>query len=332
MPSMRTVVAGVSHWHAKRHMEGFRAGGAEIVGVEDAEPAIAAAVAAEQGCRAYQSVEQMLDEGRPEFALVLGEPTRMLLAARAVVERRVPFMAEKPIALRSADVFAVADAVERAGLFAAVAFVNRGLSLWRVQREMAADGRMGNISHLATRGINGPPRRYADWNSGWMLDPARAGGGALHNLGIHGFDGFLHLTGADPDAVDVLGVTLSSRAHGEPIEDYGVALLRAPDGTVGTIEAGYTYPVLASGMTRGGDGLWRIASAAAYLVDADGTLTVTFPDGREETQPSRASYEAFCLDVLDRVRSGRPPAATVRDCARAVRLIERVYASARAGG
>jgi hypothetical protein len=38
-----------------------------------------------------------------------------------------------------------------------------------------------------------------------------------------------------------------------------------------------------------------------------------------------ALIEAFCLDVMERLRSGREPAATVRDCARALRLIERVY-------
>src|SRR5207244_11713979 len=100
---------------------------------------------------------------------------------------------------------------------------------------------------------------------------------------------------------------------------YGVARLRARDGVIGTIEAGYTYPVLASGMTRGGDNAWRIAGERAYLVAADGELTITWPDGREERRPSAASYDDFCRDAVARLRDGRPPLATPRDCARAVR-------------
>jgi predicted dehydrogenase len=324
---MRTVVTGVSHWHAARYLAGFRKAGAAIVGVEDADPALARRVADDLGCRAYPSVESMLEGAGAELAIVLGEPARMAPAARAALERGLPIVAEKPLGLTAADVGAVAELAERTGAFAAVALVNRMRAIWAVLADLGPAA--GPLSHLAVRIINGPPERYRTWNSGWMLDPARSGGGALHNLGIHGVDAFLALTGADPEAVRIDGVTLSTRAHREPIEDYGLALLRAPDGLVGVVEAGYVYPSLASGMTRGGDSAVRVAAAAAYLVEADGVLTVTHPDGREETRPSEASYEEFCLDTVARLRDGRPPLATPRDCARAVRLLERVYAAAR---
>jgi predicted dehydrogenase len=239
MRCVRMVVAGCSHWHTARYVAGFAAAGASFVGFEDADLALAERMATDHGARAYADVGAMLDAERPELGLVLGEPGRMILAARPMVERGIPFVAEKPLGLTSAAVFALADAVERAGLHAGVAFVNRRAALWVAQRELRDDGRLGELSHLAVRQINGPPRRYADWHSGWMLDPSRnGGGGALHNLGIHGVDAFLWLTGAEPEAVRIDGVTLSRRAHGEAIEDYGVALLAGPDGTRATIEAG----------------------------------------------------------------------------------------------
>jgi predicted dehydrogenase len=37
--------------------------------------------------------------------------------------------------------------------------------------------------------------RYLAWDSPWMLDPARSRGGCLRNLGPHGLDVFLWLTG-----------------------------------------------------------------------------------------------------------------------------------------
>jgi predicted dehydrogenase len=84
-------------------------------------------------------------------------------------------------------------------------------------------------------------------------------------------------------------------------------------------------------MTRGGDGAWRIAGSRAYLEDRGGTLRITYPDGTEERRRSDASYEGFCADALARLREGREPLATVRDCARAARLLERIYAAAPPG-
>src|SRR5207244_3336493 len=156
---------------------------------------------------AYADVEAMLDDASPELAIVLGEPARMTSAARAVLARRLPMVAEKPLGLTAADVTSIAELAERAGAFAAVAFVNRMRAIWT---ELASLGSTaGPLSHLSVRIINGPPARYRQWDSGWMLDPARSGGGALHNLGIHGVDAFLALSGAEPEAVRIDGVALS---------------------------------------------------------------------------------------------------------------------------
>ncbi len=61
---MRTALTGVSHWHAARYVEGFRAGGAEIVAVEDADRAVADAFAASSGARAYADVAVRYFAGR----------------------------------------------------------------------------------------------------------------------------------------------------------------------------------------------------------------------------------------------------------------------------
>ena len=67
----------------------------------------------------------------------------------------------------------------------------------RRARELLAAGRFGPLSHIYVR-INRPgPARYPAWDCAWMLDPAEAGGGCLRNLGPHGLDMFLHLTGEE---------------------------------------------------------------------------------------------------------------------------------------
>ncbi len=58
-----------------------------------------------------------------------------------------------------------------------------------------------------------------------MLDPTEAGGGCLRNLGPHGLDMFLHLTGEE---AQVTGAQLSRRAHERPVEDYASVMLDLP--------------------------------------------------------------------------------------------------------
>ena len=60
-----------------------------------------------------------------------------------------------------------------------------------------------------------------------MLDPAEAGGGCLRNLGPHGLDMFLYLTGEE---AQVTGAQLSRRAHERPVEDYASVMLRSASG------------------------------------------------------------------------------------------------------
>src|SRR5207237_9366690 len=94
-------------------------------------------------------------------------------------------------------------------------------------RMLLSAGRFGPLSHIYVR-INRPaPARYQAWDCPWMLDPAESGGGCLRNLGSHGFDMFLHLTG---EPAQVTAAQLSRRAHECPVEDYASVLLRSAPG------------------------------------------------------------------------------------------------------
>jgi predicted dehydrogenase len=183
---------------------------------------------------------------------------------------------------------------------------------------MLADGLFGPLSHLYFR-VNRPTSgRYPAWDSPWMLDPAQAGGGCLRNLGSHGLDLFLHLTGED---ARVTGAQLSRRALGQPVEDYASVLLRSASGVLGTIEVGNTVPRDTT------DGEWKIAGRDAILRLVDGTMRLVTADG-EESMPA-VPAEPLSLtglrDALGRWRRGEPPATSVRDSLAVARLIDQAY-------
>ena len=151
-----------------------------------------------------------------------------------------------------------------------------------------------------------------------MLDPAEAGGGCLRNLGSHGLDMFLHLTGEE---AQVTGAQLSRRAHEQAVEDYASVMLRSASGILGTVEVGNGFP------RDGTDGEWKIAGRDAILTMKDGIMKLATAKG-DEILPGAdvaAPYFIAVRDALDHWQRGAPPPISVHDWARAVRLIDQAY-------
>jgi predicted dehydrogenase len=151
-----------------------------------------------------------------------------------------------------------------------------------------------------------------------MLDPAEAGGGCLRNLGPHGLDMFLHLTGEE---AQVTGAQLSRRAHERPVEDYASVMLRSASGILGTVEVGNGFP------RDGTDGEWKIAGRDAILTMKDGIMKLATAEGDETLPGANVTVPAFTAlrDALDHWRRGAVPPISVHDCARVVRLIDQAY-------
>jgi len=238
--------------------------------------------------------------------------------AHDLLDQGYPFLMEKPMGISAGEVQDVADKAARLNAFVAVPLSQRYQPFATRARELLAEGRFGPLSHIYIR-INRPgPARYARWDCPWMLDPAEAGGGCLRNLGPHGFDMFLFLTG---EGAEVTGAQISRRAHGQRVEDYASVLLRSTSGILGTIEVGNGFP------RDGTDGEWKIAGRDGILALKDGVLRLDTASG-EETTPSTdlvAPYFTAVRDALDHWKRGAPPPASVHDCARAVRLIDQAY-------
>lgn len=157
-----------------------------------------------------------------------------------------------------------------------------------------------------------------------MLDPAEAGGGCLRNLGPHGLDMFLDLTG---EAAQVTGAQMSTRLHGGRVEDYACVTVRSTSGVLGLIEVGNGFP------RDGADAEWKIAGRDAILTVKDGTLTLATAEGDVREPATDTTPLAFTAvrDALDHWRRGEEPPISVHDCARAMHLVDQAYERAAEG-
>jgi predicted dehydrogenase len=140
----------------------------------------------------------------------------------------------------------------------------------------------------------------------------------LRNIGLHGIDLFLHLTGED---VSVTGAQVSSRALGKPVEDYAAAILRTANGVIGSIEVGNVFP------GQGADGEWKLAGRDALLVQQGGSVRCMTVAGEQEVAepPAEPLATIAVKDILARWQKGESPATGPEDCWRAMRVVDEAY-------
>ena len=321
--TIRIAAIEVSHWHAVfdaaylRHLIAMP--DVELIAIQDSDARVAAKRAAEVGnVPTYTDYRKMLSVTRPDFVIALGRHREMAGIAHDLLDQGYPFLMEKPMGINAREVESVAAKATRLGAFVAVPLAQRYSPFAKRARELLANDRFGPLSHIYVR-INRPaPPRYQAWDCSWMLDPLESGGGCLRNLGSHGIDMFLHLTG---EPAQVTGAQLSRRAHKYPVEDYASVLLRSASGILGTVEVGNGFP------RDGTDGEWKIAGRDAILTMKDGVMKLATADG-DQTFPGTdvvAPYFVAVRDALDHWQRRVPPPITVHDCARAVSLIDQAY-------
>ncbi len=148
----------------------------------------------------------------------------MATIAHHLLDEGYPFLMEKPMGVSAAEVRSVAEKAAATNAFVAVPLGQRYHPVGGACQAAARGRAVRPLSHIYFR-LNRPTSaRYSAWDAPWMLDPAEAGGGCLRNLGPHGLDLFLFLTGED---AQVTGAQLSWRARGQRVEDYASVLLRS---------------------------------------------------------------------------------------------------------
>ena len=328
----RVAVAEVSHWHSvydASYLTILRDLGCDIVGVSDRSAGIAEDRARRFGSIAFTNYREMVEATKPEFVIALGRHCDMPAIFRFLVGAGVPFVMEKPWGTDADTVAGLAQLAAEKGAWVSVPFMTR-YSFWAVTvKRMIEAGEFGKISHIFFRGIRPTMRRYVEWDSPWMADKSLAGGGALLNLGGHGFDTVRFVTGEEPQVVSAV---VSSQVHGGEVEDYALATLRTPSGILFHNEVGYTVPSWPANQT---DGEQKVAGEKLLLRQAAGGLQLTGPS-RDEFIPQPAGWQAgyprAIREALEAYGRGDPPPIPASECAQAVRLIFASYRAAANAG
>lgn len=324
------AVVGLGYYATQQIMPQFRnCRHSRLVALVSGTPAKLAKYGAEYGIPAthlydYKSFDRIGDNPDIDIVYVV-LPNNMhaeytIRAARAGKH----VMCEKPMAVSAAECEAMIAACRQAGRKLMIGYRSRFEPHNRLAIELARKGEVGPTRVIiAQHGFNAQPNQ-------WRLDRAMSGGGSLMDIGIYSLNAARYLTGEEPVTVTAVEATDRRDSRFATVEDRINFQLTFPSGIIAECVSSYTsnhngYRIV------GTDGHIDLEPATSYAGQRM-TITQSGKTVRREVPAGPINQFAGQLDHLSEcVLNGTDPIVGGEEGLRDLRIMEAIYASARAG-
>jgi predicted dehydrogenase len=174
----------------------------------------------------HHAASDLLDEVKPDAAVIATPNQTHREMALACIERRIPVIVEKPIAGTLDDAMAIVQASERTGVPVLVGHHRRYNSIVRFARAFIGEGLLGRLTNVSVLYTFYKPSEYFD--VAWRRRPD--GGPVLINL-IHEIDFIRHVCGE----IESVQAFTSNGVRGFEVEDAAAVILRLASGALVTL-------------------------------------------------------------------------------------------------
>ena len=299
-------------WIQEFHARAIVACGHEVAVVANHREETARAFAERHGIPAVTTDWRAVAADPSIDAVVIGTPNALHAPqAIAALETGKHVLVEKPMAVSVAECGAMIAEADDSGASLMVAHCWRFHPDVLAMRERIVSGELGEVVKTRGYGVHA-----GDGPSGWFVDRALAGGGALADMGVHAIDTARFLLG-DPSPARVCAA-IGTRYGDYDVDDDGILLISWTQGTNSVVESGWWQP-------------HKEGLEAETEVYGTGGYARIFP--REEpsedyehcTQPM---YTAQMREFLGAIEEGRKPRPSGEDGRAVIEIVEAAYASA----
>ena len=228
-------VAGVWHVHAQDYVaELLGREDVEIRGVWDPDAAAASAFAEPRGLTTVPRLDCLLDDATVDALVVTTATADHVDVIGQALRAGKHVFSEKVLAPDPSDAQALEELAARTGRVLMVSFQRLAEPWVPTLREVVASGVLGRITSSRIR------YQHAGAVDGWLpdgfLSRAQAGGGAVIDLGVHGFYLSRLFHGSFPSTV----TCRVSHLTGREVEDNAIVVLEYPDGSASVLETSLT--------------------------------------------------------------------------------------------
>jgi predicted dehydrogenase len=233
---------GCAHIHVPGFIKMIKARSDVLVkSVWDHDQARGKMRAAELGAEFVGDYQNILADSHTLAVIVASETDRHESLVPAIVAAGKHLFVEKPLGFAARDAFAMADAIEKAGVKFQTGYFMRGSPVIQFLKEQVDAGTFGKITRV--RGSNchsGALGGWFDKEWRWMADPKIAGCGAFGDLGTHSLDLLLWLFGEVASVTAQMDDGTARYGGGAGgCDETGEGLLRFKSGTIGTLAAAW---------------------------------------------------------------------------------------------
>ena len=321
----RIAIIGAAHPHVDYVLDELtRADRADfaLVGVQDADRAVAEHHAARFGVPAFDRAEDLLAEG-VDIAVIAGVYGARGSDVVAALRSGAHVLADKPLCTSLGELDEIEATAAEMGRTVNLLLEKRGYPETLAALAVVGAGELGDIVGITS---SGPHKLNRAQRPDWFFDPAQYGG-ILADLAVHDLDAALLF--APADAGTVRGAVSAPLDGAETFARYGAATFTTPT-TVVSAEVSWLTPA-ASDV----HGDYRLR-----LIGTRGTAEIFWARGRVEVttddQPTRSlelpAGRRPAEEALDAFAAGRTPEVGTGDSLAATRLALLAQHSADQGG
>lgn len=263
----------------------------------------------------------------PEVAAVIvctetNRHEEVVLAAAAAGKH---LFVEKPLGFSAGDAFAMADAIEAAGVHFQTGYFMRGDARLNYLKGQIESGAFGKLTRA--RGSNCHSGALGGWFDGewrWMADPAISGCGGFGDLGTHSLDILLWLLGEVSTCTAQLD---NGTARYSGCDETGEGLLRFTSGTIATLAAGWDDVANPVQLILSGTQAHATILNGQLYYQKEGVS-----DGKEPLTDLPAGPPAGLDAFLDTICGiGAPPLVSAREAAYRSSVMSALYEGSRTG-
>ena len=284
----------------------------------------------------YTDYEELLEKEKPELVSIATESGSHARIALAVIERRIPVIIEKPMAMSISDADQIIRRSRELNVVVSACHQNRFNVAVQKMRRALEKGRFGKLSHGSIHVRWNRNKAYYDqapWRGTWAED-----GGTLMNQCIHGID-LLRWTFGD-EVEEVYGMTRQVMHPYLEAEDVGMAVVKFRNGAIATIEG--TVNVYPKNLEEtlyifGEKGTVKIGGTSTNNIDVWDFADEDPEDAENQGLKEQTSnvygngHTSLFRDVIEAIRDGRDPYVDAVAGRNALEMVLAIYKSRKEG-
>ena len=301
----------------------------------DPVPERAKEFAEKYGCKAYDTLEAMLEHEGLDCICVCTPSGMHRDAVIAAAKKGIHSFVEKPLDITKEKLDEIAAAPAKYGVKVGCVFQRRALDIINKVRDAVQGGALGTVFLGEANMKWFRSQEYYDsgaWRGTYALD----GGGALMNQGIHGADLIYYLMGPI-ESVKAYAGTLT---HKIEVEDNLTAAIKFKNGAIGNLTVSTScvpgYSMVHN--VHGSKGSISISDdkIVEWYIEGDESERVTGGKGdlQGATDPANISVDGhtrLIKDMAEAIRDDRDPMVVPSEGRTAVDLVLAMYESAKTG-